>query len=252
MIIAITASGLVFFARNIARHDALPDHHDPVGDLEGLLHDVGDDDDADALARHVADHLQTASRLLDAERRKGLVEQDQLAAPMDETIEFDGLALAARQMLDLGAQRRNGGAGRRHGLGDLRFHRAFVEHRNAEPALGQFAAHEEIGDDVDIGAEREVLVDRLDAGALGLRRRLGQERLALEQHLSGRRLHAAGDDLDQRRLAGAVVAEKRHHFTLADREGDALQRFDGAIVLLDVVENEQGFRHAAMPFWLPP
>ena len=32
---------------------------------------------------------------------------------------------------------------------------------------GQFAAHEEIGDDVDVGAERQVLIDRLDAGRLG-------------------------------------------------------------------------------------
>ena len=36
---------------------------------------------------------------------------------------------------------------------------------------GELAAHEEIGDDVDIGAERQVLVDRLDARRLGLGRR---------------------------------------------------------------------------------
>ena len=76
---------------------------------------------------------------------------------------------------------------------------------------------------------------------------LRQELLALEQHAAGGRLEAAGDDLDQRRLAGAVVAEQRHDLALADREADALQRFDGAEVLGDVVEHQQRFAHAAIP-----
>ena len=83
----------------------------PVGDLEGLRHDVGDDDDADALRGDALDHLEAAPRLLDAERRERLVEQHQLAAPMDEAVELDRLALAAREMLDIGAERGNVRAG---------------------------------------------------------------------------------------------------------------------------------------------
>ena len=54
--------------------------------------------------------------------------------------------------------------------------------------------------------------------------------LALEDHAARARLEAAGDDLDQRRLAGAVVAEQRHDLAAADRETDAAQRFDRAEV----------------------
>ncbi len=133
-------------------------------------------------------------------------------------------------------------------LGDHFFHGLFVEDGNAQHLPREFAAHEEIGDNVDIGAERQVLVDGLDAGGLGLGRGLGEEFAALEQHAARRRLQPAGDDLDQRRLAGAVVAEQRHDLALADGEADALERFDGAVVLVDVVEDEQRFEtHAASP-----
>ena len=77
---------------------------------------------------------------------------------------------------------------------------------------GQLAAHEEVRDDVDVGAEREVLVDGLDAGRLGLGRRR-EAAARRRRRRCGPTVGAlsAGDDLDQRRLAGAVVAEKRDH-----------------------------------------
>ena len=68
----------------------------------------------------LADHLEAAPRLLDAERRERLVEQHQLAAPMDEAVELDRLALAAREMLDIGAQRRDARAGTGQRLGRRR------------------------------------------------------------------------------------------------------------------------------------
>ena len=103
-------------------------------------------------------------------------------------------------------------------LRGLRLHLALAQDRDAEDAARQLAAHEEIGDDVDIGAERQVLVDRLDAGRLGLGRR-GEVALAARRRgcRPERRLQAAGDDLDQRRLAGAVVAEQRHDLAAVDR-----------------------------------
>ncbi len=62
---------------------------------EGVRHDVGDDDDADAARPHPLDHLEAAAGLLDAERGEGLVEEHELAAPVDEAVELDRLALAA-------------------------------------------------------------------------------------------------------------------------------------------------------------
>ena len=64
---------------------------------------------------------------------------------------------------------------------------------------------------------------------------------------AGRRREAAGDDLDQRRLARAVVAEERHHLAAVDAEAHAAKRFDRAEMLGDAVEDEEGlaFAHAA-------
>ena len=56
-------------------------------------------------------------------------------------------------------------------LRGLGLHLGFLQDGNAEVPLHDLAAHEEVGDDVDIGAEREVLVDGLDAGRLGFGRR---------------------------------------------------------------------------------
>ena len=55
-----------------------------------MCHDMGDDHDTDAGVAHPFDHGEAAPRLLDAERGEGLVEEDELAAPVDETVELDG------------------------------------------------------------------------------------------------------------------------------------------------------------------
>ena len=46
----------------------------------------------------------------------------------------------------------------------------------------------------------------------------------------------AGHDLDQRRLAGAVVADQADDLVAADGEVDVAQRLDGAEILLHAFE----------------
>jgi hypothetical protein len=53
-------------------------------------------------------------------------------------------------------------------------------------------------------------------------------------------LEAAGNDVDQGGFAGAIVAQQRHHLAALDIEADAAQRFDGAEILGDFLELEQG------------
>ena len=80
------------------------------------------------------DHVEAAPRLLDAQGRERLVEQHQLAAPMDEAVELDRLALAAGEMLDIGAQRGNARAGIGQRLCDRLIHLRFLQDRDAEIA----------------------------------------------------------------------------------------------------------------------
>ena len=88
-------------------------------------------------------------------------------------------------------------------------------------------------------AQSEVLVDDLDtlgARVDGLVEVLG---LAVDPELAFGRREVAGDDLDQGRLAGAVVAHEAHDIAGLDREIDALQRLDGAEMLGDALELQQ-------------
>ena len=60
-------------------------------------------------------------------------------------------------------------------------------------------------------------------------------RTSLAVDLDGARIGPleTGEDLDQRALAGAVLAEKRHDFAAPQGEIDALQRVHRAVALDD-------------------
>ena len=90
----------------------------------------------------------------------------------------------------------------RPGLADL-----LVDLEKAE-ASGELAAHEDVADDRLLHGERAVLKHRLDARLARARGVPAGDRLAADDDLAGGRLDDAGEDLDQRRLAGAVVADQ--------------------------------------------
>jgi len=60
--------------------------------------------------------------------------------------------------------------------------------------------------------------------------------LALEQDPAAVGGVGAGDALDEGRLAGAVVADKRHHLAGTDLEVDVVQRLHRAERLRDVLQ----------------
>ena len=98
----------------------------------------------------------------------------------------------------------------------------------------------EVGDDVEVVAEREVLVDGRDAQ----RRRVlgaGDADTAsprMKNSPSSAQLHA-GDGLDERRLAGAVVADEGDHLTGVDFEVDAGEGLQSTEPLAHALEREK-------------
>ena len=103
-----------------------------------------------------------------------------------------------------------------------RLGRALLHHRLLEPLerVVRLAAEEHVLDDVEVVAEREILVDDLDPEPGGVLR-AGDVRPAGPRRGSRRsRRVDAGDRLDQRRLAGAVVADERHHLAAVHLEVD--------------------------------
>ena len=72
-----------------------------------------------------------------------------------------------------------------------------------------------------------------------------RDRFAVEQDFSRARRDQAGDRAQSRRFPGAVGAEQGDDGAFVDREGDAAQRFDLAVVDREVRDLEQ--RHHEAP-----
>src|SRR6185437_3495450 len=105
-------------------------------------------------------------------------------------------------------------------------------------ATAELAAEEEVGDDIEVLAEREILVDGRDS-ELGSRvRRAQRDATPVDVELTLVRAQRAGDRLDERRLSRAVVADQRDDLACADLQVDAAERDDGAEALVDPAQRE--------------
>jgi hypothetical protein len=106
-------------------------------------------------------------------------------------------------------------------------------HADAGPATGppaQLAAQEEVGDRVEVVAEREVLPHDRDALLLHLCGR-GTEGPATDVDRARIRFDGAGDALHERRLPGAVLADEGDQLLIADAEIDAVEHLEVPVAL---------------------
>ena len=89
-------------ASSIEHLAAEAEHDDAIDHTQDLLHVVADEDDGHAMLLQPLDEGQDDLGLLDAQCRRGLVQEDDPAAPDDGAGDGDGLALAPRQRCHLG------------------------------------------------------------------------------------------------------------------------------------------------------
>ena len=104
----------------------------------------------------------------------------------------------------------------------------------------------QVVDRVQHADEPEVLVHEPDAGVVRGRSVAQRERLRRSTHASTRRrvgLVVAGEDLDQRRLAGAVLADERVHFARGDIDADVVERDLARERLRQVLDSERVSHH---------
>ena len=225
-------------------------HHPPqeqagdvVRDLEDVVHVVGDQHDADAVVRQPAHQLEHLLGLGHAQRGGRLVEDHELGVPQHGAGDRHRLALTARERGDALAQRvQRPHRQRLQRLPRPLLHLGLVER---EPGL-QLAPEEHVVDDVEVVAQREVLVDDLDAERVGVLRAVtvtGSPSKRISPVVEG---VDPGDALDQRALAGAVVTHERGHAAGPDVEVDVVQHVHGAEALVDASEGQQ--RAHEMPF----
>jgi hypothetical protein len=102
----------------------------------------------------------------------------------------------------------------------------------------QLVSQEQVRDHVEVVGEGEILVDGRDPEAGGVARGGDRDRLAVEEELARVGVVDAGDRLHERRFAGAVVADERHHLARAHGEVDAVERLDRPEALRHVLERE--------------
>jgi hypothetical protein len=191
---------------------------------------VADHDHAEGLLAQAPDQIQHLACLCHAERRGGLVQQYEARRAHHRACDRDRLALAAGQRRDRRAHARNADRQAPQQLGRVPLHGGLVEPAGARREL---AAEEQVADHVQVVAQGKVLVDGRDAergrAAWSVERRI----VPFEADLPVVDRQDARDDLDQRGLAGTVVADQRHDLARVRLEIDLAQRLHRAEALAD-------------------
>ena len=197
-------------------HAAAAQHRHAVRELEDLVEPVRDVEHARARAPDLPDHREEPLHLVVRQDRGRLVEDEHSAAALP--------ALQRRgDRDDRPLDRRRGGEravdveidaeAREHAMGLLLLLApAHAAHRSASEA----AVQREVVHGVELEHEAEVLVD--EAQPVGHRVAEVERRAVDLRHAAGVRRVVAGERLDQRRLAGAVLAHERVDLARLDVE----------------------------------
>ena len=219
--------------RRLQRDAAAIEHDEAVGDIVDVVDVVADEEDRAAAGAHRRTKRKTFSVSV----------SDSAVVGSSRTMSPPCCRWRGRWRRP-GARRRK--AGRRSSSGVKTFEVkpisrisrsasaiSLADVEEAEPA-GDLAAHEDVADDGLLDGERAILEHRLDAGVARAGARSSCDRLAADEDLAAGRLDHAGEDLDQRRLAGAIVADQADDLAAVDVQVDAAEREDAAVGLGDV------------------
>ena len=109
----------------------------------------------------------------------------------------------------------------------------------------KLAAEPQVGDDVEVVAQREVLEDGGDPELLRVGGARDLDDLAVELDGPGVRCVDAGEHLDEGGLAGAVVADERDDLALVHPEVDVGERLHRAEALGDAAHRQDALARAS-------
>jgi hypothetical protein len=214
-----------------------------IAQLVQLLQPVRDVDQRAALGAQALDQAEQDLGLAVRQAAGRLVEGDDLGVLHDGLADLDHLALRDGQ---LGQAR-----------GRVQLHADGGQLLGHQPARGlvvdqaqarRQAAQQHVLGDGQLGDVLQLLVDDGHAGRDGVAGRREVALLAVDEQPAAVGLVLAAEDLQQRALAGAVLAEQAHDLARPRLEADPVQRLDAGEHLADVVEL-QG-RHVSDSFGL--
>jgi hypothetical protein len=225
------------FRVDVAHHGlagdlAVTQYGDVIADPHQLFQPVRDIDDGDTLRLQFRDDLEEDFDFGRRQRRGRLVHDQDTGIERHRLGDLDQLLLADRQVLDhrLGADAGIQPIEEGVRLFDLRL---VID---AENAALDFAGGEDVFRHRHVGEEVELLEDHPDAVRLRVRRAVEGDGLAVENDAAERRALDAGDDLHQRRFAGAVLADQHVDRAAAQLEIRTLDGDDAGIDLRHLFE----------------
>ncbi len=220
--------------RLAAHHRAVAQHGEPVAHPVALRQPMAHQHDRDAGRAQLLDDAEQHLDFRTAQRGSRLVENQHARAERHPACDRHHLLLAEPERADL-VGRIDVEPVALDDLAGARPHLAAVDPR-AEAA--RLVTEEDVLGHAAFGNQVDFLVDRADARALRGTRAVERHGHAVDADLARIGLVKAGEDLDQRRLAGAVLAHQPVHLARAQRQRHAVQRAHDAERLADAVRFE--------------
>jgi hypothetical protein len=209
---------------------AEPLHMNPVRQTEYVRHVVADQDDGQAVVTKPQNEVEHLARLLDAQRCRGLVEDDDLAGEGGGPGHGDRLSLTAGQGLHcLAHVLQRADPELRHFQLSVFHHSGFVElaedfaENSGHPT---FSAEIDVLADIESRSHRERLVNRLNPRIARLLRPPEGDSTSVDLHDAFVRLYRPSEAFDQRGFAGAIVADNAKDFMRIQVEVSAIEADD--------------------------
>ena len=210
---------------------SLAQHRHPVGDLQHLVELVGDDDEGLSVGLHVPHDLEEPVRLLGGQHGGGLVQDQDLGAPVEDLDDLHRLLLGDGHLVDL--------------LIQIDLKTVFFADLG-DPLAGRLQIHAarllQAQDDVLRGGkdvhQLEVLVDHADPQVIGVLGGGDRDRPVVDVDLARVRVIDPGEHVHQGGLAAAVLPQQGQDLALVELQVDVVVGHHGAEALGDVLHSD--------------
>ncbi len=205
-----------------------------IRDLRQLFKTMRNIDDSDPARLQRADDLEKLAYFAVGERRGRLVHHDNARVARQDLGDFDQLLLRNPKLRRFDRQRQRNSEFAEDCLGTLA-RGALVE----QQTVGGLVAEHDVVDRVERRDQIELLIDHADAQIFGCARRVDGNGLAIDRNFAGVGALRAGQDLHERRFAGAVFADQCVHFAGLQVERNVFERANTGKRLPDAAHLEE-------------
>ncbi|MNX85707.1 hypothetical protein D3C86_1175570 [compost metagenome] len=217
---------------------AVAENRELVGDLEQLVHLMGDVDDADAALPEITNDAEEMLDLALRQRRCRLVHDENVGIVGNRLGDLDHLTACHRKLTNTGFRIEIDTQPLKQGLGAA-IHFAVIN--EAQPVF-RLAADPDVFRNRHVSHQVQFLMDHGDAVLQRIERGIETDRRAFQANFAVVRLVDAGENLHQRRFAGAILAHQRMHGAALEVELHIIERHDAGKFLAYAIRCEKKLR----------